>query len=104
MAPIATSKLEALLLTQREGAGVVPVGDVTFEVGAGGAPPFTAWEAKAKAPQRAAPRAMGVEYVGADGKALVKLVLDACSPVSVTPLGASGTTRIVLRCSGAKPG
>lgn len=98
MAPVTASKLDAIQLVQKEGAGVAPTAEIAIEVGAGGAPPFTAWSKKPAA------RTLGVEYVGPDGAALLKLKLDTCTPASVTPLGASGTTRVVLRCATAKPG
>ena len=98
MAPVTASKLDAIQLAQKEGAGVIPTTELVVEVGAGGAPPFTAWSKKKD------PRSLGVEYVGADGAALLKVKLESCTPSSVTPLGASGTTRIVVRCASAKPG
>ncbi len=96
MAPIAASKIDSLSLAQT--SSVVPTADVALEVGAGGAPPFTAWSKKPSA------RALGIEYVGGDGAALVKIRLEGCTPSSVTPLGASGTTRVALRCATARPG
>lgn len=98
MAPVTASKLDAIQLVQKEGTGVTPTAEIALEVGAGGAPPFTAWSKKPAA------RTLGVEYVGPDGAALLKLKLESCTPASVTPLGASGTTRVVLRCPTAKPG
>jgi|GEM_PF-3010752 len=98
--PISASKLEALELIQHDGSVSSPR-DVVLEVAAGGAPPFTAWSKKP------APKVLGLEYVGADGRPLLKLRLDACTPSAVTPLGASSTTRVVLRCAAAaaaKPG
>ncbi|MBS2018656.1 MAG: hypothetical protein JST00_37665 [Deltaproteobacteria bacterium] len=98
MPPIVASKLDAIVLVQKEAAGVTPSSDVALEVAAGGATPFVAWSKKPT------PRTTGVEYVGPDGSALVKVKLESCAPSSVTPLGASGTTRVVLRCATAKPG
>lgn len=98
--PIVASKLDAITLVQRDGAAA-PLADIVLEVAAGGAPPFTAWS-KAHA-ARSSPRPLGVEYVGPDGAPLVALRLDACTPSSVTPLGASGTTRVTMRCATAKP-
>jgi len=97
--PISPSKLDAITLVHRDGVAA-PQADVVLEVGAGGAPPFTAWS-KAHA-SRSAPRSMGVEYVGPDGAPVLALRLDACTPTSVTPLGASSTTRVTLRCGTAR--
>jgi hypothetical protein len=44
-----------------------------------------------------------VEYVGADGVAILKVRLDRCVPSHVVPLGANGTTRITLACGGVRP-
>ena len=95
MQAIEAPKLDALTVTQSPD-GSATTGDVTFEVAAGGAPPFVAWNK----PANAKPRALRIEYVGADGVAIVKVRLDRCAPSRVLPLGASGTTRITLACSG----
>ena len=94
------AKLDAITVTQKPD-GSATTGDVAFEVAAGGAPPFVAWQ-KASA-TKPAPRALRVEYVGADGVAILKVRLERCTPSRVTPLGASGTTRITLACGGVRP-
>jgi hypothetical protein len=53
---------------------------------------------------RSSPRTLRIEYVGSDGAALMKLQLERCTPSSVKPLGASGTTRITMACGGVKSG
>lgn len=99
MTAIEAPKLDAIVVTQKPD-GSATAGDVAFEVAAGGAPPFVAWQ-KANA-AKPAPRALRVEYVGADGLAIVKLRLDRCTPSRVLPLGASGTTRITLTCGAVR--
>jgi hypothetical protein len=98
MQAIEAPKVDAITVTQKVD-GSAATGDVTFEVAAGGAPPFVAWN---KAGPRT-PRALRVEYVGADGIAILKLRLDRCTPSRVLPLGASGTTRITVACAGLRP-
>ena len=93
MQPIAAPKLDAVTVTQKPD-GSAATGDVVFEVAAGGAPAFVAWNK----PGNATPRAVRVEYVGADGVAILKVRFDRCMPSHVLPLGASGTTRITLAC------
>jgi hypothetical protein len=100
MQAIVAPKLDAITVTQKPD-GSATTGDVAFEVAAGGAPPFVAWS-KANA-GRPAPRAVRVEYVGADGVAILKVRLDRCTPSHVVPLGANGTTRITLACGGVRP-
>ena len=95
MQAIEAPKLDAITVTQKPD-GSATTGDVVFEVAAGGAPPFVAWNK----PGNAKPRALRVEYVGADGVAILKVRLDRCTPSRVLPLGASGTTRITLACAG----
>lgn len=94
------AKLDAITVTQKTD-GSATTGDVGFEVAAGGAPPFVAWQKASTA--KPAPRALRVEYVGADGVAILKVRLERCTPSRVTPLGASGTTRITLACGGMRP-
>lgn len=101
MKAIEAPKIGAITVTQREG-GSSATGEITIEVAAGGAPPFVAWEKAG--PGKPAPRTLRVEYVDGEGATIVKLQLDRCAPTSVTPLGASGTTRIALVCSGVRPG
>lgn len=101
MHAIEAPKLDAITITQKPD-GSARTGDIAIEVAAGGAPPFVAWQ-KASGGS-AAPRAMRVEYIGSEGAVILKLQLDRCTPSSVTPLGASGTTRIVLACSGVRGG
>jgi hypothetical protein len=99
MKAIEAAKLDAINVTQKPD-GSATAGEIAFEVGAGGAPPFVAWHKASTA--RSAPRAFRVEYVGADGLAIVKLRLDRCTPSRVLPLGASGTTRITLACAAVR--
>ena len=93
MQSIEAPKLDAITVTQKPD-GSATTGDVVFEVAAGGAPPFVTWNK----PGNTKPRALRVEYVGADGVAIVKVRLERCTPSRVLPLGASGTTRITLAC------
>jgi hypothetical protein len=72
----------------------VTTGDIVFEAAAGGAPPFTAWQKG-----RPSPRTVRIEYVGADGAAILSLQLDRCTPSAVVPMGANGTTKITLACA-----
>jgi hypothetical protein len=97
MNAIEAPKLDAITVTQRPD-GTATTGEIAIEVAAGGAPPFVAWQKKP------APRTLRLEYVGADGAAIVKLQLDRCTPSSVKPLGASGTTRITLACAALRSG
>jgi hypothetical protein len=97
MQAIEAPKVDAITVTQKPD-GSATTGDVTFEVAAGGAPPFVAWSKTSTKP-----RALRVEYVGADGTAILKLRLDRCTPSRVLPLGASGTTRITVACAGLRP-
>ncbi|MBX3186731.1 MAG: hypothetical protein KF819_06935 [Labilithrix sp.] len=91
------SKLDAITIVHRPD-GAVTTSAIGFEVTAGGAPPFSKWLEKPTA------RGMHVEYVGADGSALLKIQLDRCAPSSVTPMGASATTRVSVRCAAVRPG
>ena len=86
-------KLDAITLTQ-DSDFVVTTGEIAIEVAAGGAPPFVAWQRAGRTP-----RSLRIEYVAADGRTLLKLALDRCTPTAVKPLGASGTTRITLACA-----
>lgn len=95
MPPIEAPKLDAITVSHKPD-GVATTGEVTFEVAAGGAPPFVAWTRTGT--PKAVPRSLRVEYVGADGVAILKLRLDRCTPARLLPLGASGTTRITLAC------
>jgi hypothetical protein len=95
-------KLDAITITQRADGTSAASGEIGFDVAAGGAPPFLAWQ-KASA-GRPSPRAMNVEYIGNDGAAIVKVHLDRCTPTAVKPMGASGTTRITLACSAVRGG
>jgi hypothetical protein len=94
-------KIDAITVTQRtDGAAIT--GELGFDVAAGGAPPFLAWQ-KAS-PGKGAPRAVNVEYIAGDGAAILKLHLDRCVPTAVKPMGASGTTRITLACTAVRGG
>lgn len=110
MQAIEAPKIGAITVTQRPESGTPTTGEITIEVAAGGAPPFVAWhKAGGSGPggaggSKAPPRTLHVEYVGAEGATILKLQLDRCAPTSVTPLGASGTTRIALTCSAVRPG
>jgi hypothetical protein len=99
MKAIEAPKLDAITITQRPD-GSASTSDVTFETAAGGAPPFTAWQRTNGG--RPAPRPTRVEYVAADGAAILALMFDRCTPTSVRPMGASGTTRITLTCAGVR--
>jgi hypothetical protein len=101
MQAIEAPKLDAMVLTQKPD-GIATTGEIAIEVGAGGAPPFVAWHKASTA--RSSPRTLRIEYVGSDGAALMKLQLERCTPSSVKPLGASGTTRITMACGGVKSG
>ena len=96
MQAIDAPKLDAITITQKAD-GSATTGDLAIEVAAGGAPPFVAWQKSNGA--KPAPRTMRLEYVGSDGAVVSRLQLDRCTPSSVTPLGASGTTRITLSCA-----
>lgn len=95
MPPIEAPKLDAITVSQKPD-GAATTGEVTFEVAAGGAPPFVAWTRTGT--PKGVSRSLRVEYVGADGVAILKLRLDRCTPARLLPLGASGTTRITLAC------
>lgn len=99
MPAIEAPKLEAITVTQRpDGTASASVGsEIAFEVAAGGAPPFVAWQKAGggKPPSRA----LDIEYVGSAGTAILELRFDRCTPSSVKPLGASATTRITLACT-----
>ncbi|MDB4934059.1 MAG: hypothetical protein JWP87_1031 [Labilithrix sp.] len=97
MQAIEAPKLDAITVTQKPD-GVATTGEIGIEVAAGGAPPFVAWQKKP------APRTLRIEYVGGDGAAILKLQLDRCTPSSVKPLGASGTTRITMTCGALRAG
>jgi hypothetical protein len=96
MQAIEAPKLDAITITLKPD-GTATTGALAVEVAAGGAPPFVAWQKSNGA--KPAPRTLRVEYVGSDGAVVLRLQLDRCAPSSVTPLGASGTTRIVLSCA-----
>jgi len=99
---VPAAKLDAITLTQRPDGVVAPSPELTLEIPTGGAGPVTAWSKVHAA--KASPRALGVEYVGADGAAILKVRLEGCVPTSVVPMGASAATRVVVRCVSAKPG
>jgi len=99
MQTIEAAKLDAITITQKPD-GSAATGDVAFEVAAGAAPPFVAWNKASTT--RPTPRALRLEYVDAGGVAILKLRLDRCTPSRVLPLGASGTTRITLACGGVR--
>lgn len=99
MQPIAAPKLDAVTLTQKADGSVV-TGAIGFEAGAGGAPPFVAWQKSNGG--RPGARTVRIEYVGADGAAILELQLDRCTPSAVLPQGANGTTRITLTCASAR--
>jgi hypothetical protein len=101
MSTIGAPKLDPIALTQKPD-GLATTGEIALEVGAGGAPPFVAWQKASAA--KPSPRTLRVEYVGSDGAAIVKLQLERCTPSSVKPLGANGTTRITLACAGVRGG
>ncbi len=101
MQAIEAPKLDAITITQKPD-GTAVTGDIAIEVAAGGAPPFVAWQKSGGA--KATPRTMHVEYIGPEGAVILKVQLDRCTPASVTPLGASGTTRIALACAGVRGG
>jgi hypothetical protein len=96
MQAIEAPKLDSITITQRPD-GSATTGQLAIEVAAGGAPPFVAWHKSNGT--KSAPRTLRVEYVDSDGAVVLKLQLDRCTPSSVTPLGASGTTRVVLSCA-----
>lgn len=91
-------KIDAVTITQRSD-GTATTGEIHLDLAAGGAPPFVAWQ-KASASK---PRAMNVEYIDAAGAAVLELHFERCTPASVTPMGASGTTRITLACTHLRP-
>lgn len=99
LSAIEAPKLDSITVTQRAD-GSAAIGEIGFDVAAGGAPPFVAWQKTSGGK----PRAMNVEYIDAGGAAILKLHLDRCTPTSVKPMGASGTTRITLACAGLRSG
>ena len=99
MEAIEAPKLDSITLTQKPD-GTASTGEIGFEVAAGGAPPFVAWQ-KASA-TKSLPRGLDVEYVAVDGSAMIKLRFDRCTLASLKPLGASGTTRITMACGTAR--
>lgn len=96
MPAVEAPKLDAITLTQKPD-GTATTGEIAFEVAAGGAPPFVAWQKASSG--KPAQHAVDVEYVGGDGNAIFKLRFDRCTPASVRPMGANGTTRITLSCA-----
>lgn len=99
--PIAAPKLDAITLAQKPD-GTATTGTIGFEVGAGGAPPFVAWQRSNGG--HAASRSVKIEYVGADGAAILELQLERCTPTTVVPQGANGTTRVTLTCASVRAG
>ena len=61
---------------------------------------FAAWQ-KANG-GHPAPRTVKIEYVAADGAAILELQLERCMPTEVLPQGANGTTRIAMTCGGVR--
>jgi hypothetical protein len=98
MQALEAPKLDAITVTQKPD-GSATTGDVAFEVAAGGAPPFVAWSKASAA--KPAPRAFRVEYVGADGVAILKVRLDRCLPSRVAASGR--TDRAPARAWKARP-
>jgi hypothetical protein len=103
MQPIEAPKLDAITITQKPDGSAI-TGDLAIEVAAGGAPPFVAWQKSGGVAAKAAPRTMRVEYIDSEGTVILKLQLERCTPSTVTPLGASGTTRITLACASVRGG
>ena len=103
MQAIEAPKLDAITISQKPD-GSATTGDVAIEVAAGGAPPFVAWQKSGGSAAKPVPRTTRVEYIDAEGTVILKLQLDRCTPSSVTPLGASGTTRITLACAAVRGG
>jgi hypothetical protein len=101
MQAIEAPKLDPITITQRPD-GAATTGEIAIEVAAGGAPPFVAWQKSGGG--RPVPRTLRVEYVGVEGAVILKLQLERCTPSSVTPRGASGTTRITLTCATSRGG
>ena len=99
LAAIAAPKLDAITLTQKAD-GSATTGTVGFEAGAGGAPPFVAWQKSSGG--HPAQRTVRIEYVGADGAAILELQLERCTPAAVVPQGANGTTRVTLSCASVR--
>jgi hypothetical protein len=102
MQAIEAPKLDAITITQKPDGTAAVAGEIAMEVGAGGAPPFVTWHKASMA--KPSPRTLRVEYVGGDGAVILKVQLERCTPSSVKPLGASGTTRITMACAALKPG
>lgn len=102
MRAIEAPKLDAITITQKPDGTAAVAGEIAMEVGAGGAPPFVTWHKASAA--KPSPRTLRVEYVGGDGAVILKVQLERCTPSSVKPLGASGTTRIAMTCGALKPG
>jgi hypothetical protein len=103
MQAIEAPKLDTITITQKPD-GSAATGDIAIEVAAGGAPPFVAWQKSGGSAAKPAPRTMRVEYIDSEGTVILKLQLDRCTPSSVTPRGANGTTRIVLACAAVRGG
>jgi hypothetical protein len=99
LSAIDAPKLDSITVTQRSD-GAATTGEIGFDVAAGGAAPFVAWQKASSG--RSAPRSMSVEYIGGDGVVILRFQLDRCAPTSVRPMGASGTTRITLACVGLR--
>ena len=96
---IAAPKLDAITLTQKPD-GTATTGTIGFEAGAGGAPPFMAWQKANRG--HPGPRTVKIEYVAADGAAILELLLERCTPTTVVPQGANGTTRVTLTCASVR--
>ena len=94
-------KLDAITLTQRPD-GTTVTGAIGFEAGAGAAPPFVTWQRSNGG--HPAGRTVRIEYVGADGAAILELQLARCVPTAVVPQGANGTTRIAVTCGALRAG
>ncbi len=94
-------KLDTITLTQKPD-GTTVTGAIGFEAGAGAAPPFVTWQRSNGG--HPAGRAVRIEYVGADGAAILELQLERCVPTAVVPQGANGTTRIAVTCGGLRAG
>ena len=100
MKPIEAPKLDAITLAQKAD-GTTTAGEIAFEAAAGGAPPFAGWQ---KSNGGHPPtRTVRIQYVGAEGSAILELQLEHCRPTAVLPMGASGTTRITLACVSVIP-
>lgn len=82
--------------------GTTVTGAIGFEAGAGAAPPFVTWQRSNGG--HPAGRTVRIEYVGADGAAILELQLARCVPTAVVPQGANGTTRIAVTCGALRAG